>query len=1038
MATSKPAPMRRALICAVLTLLAMAWASGEARAATVTNETALPSIFKADLEAAVDPLGETTSCKVEYTTAVAFAEGDWSGAATSPCSPATIPAAGPAQRVTAELSGLASDTEYRYRFVVSTDSGVTFGGADEPFFNTLTVETFSVEAIGPDRSPDTAAGSHPYELVTRISLPYEEVSNSLRPVVFAKDVLAELPPGLVGDPTAVERCPIRLAEERRCSGDSQVGVLKIYAAGAVKVGPNKFTSQVFNVAPAIGKPARFGGLITASTNAFIDAGVRSGADYGITAGAFNIPPTAAPFAFEVRMWGVPADPRHDALRWCPDIGEGCSVTPGTVPKPFLRNPTSCAGPLQARTKVTSYNLPGIYFAREHLMPAITGCDKLEFKPTLQVRPTSATADSPTGLKVDLRVPQSEDPDELATPDLRDAVVKLPPGLTLNPSSASGLESCTPAQIGLTTPVGTTPIHTTAAPAECPDAAKIGTVEVDSPLLDHPLPGAIYVATPYENPFKSLLAIYIAVNDPESGVVIKLAGHVDIGPEGQLTTTFEENPQLPFESFKLDFFDGPRSALKTPAVCGTYTTTSTLTPWSAPQSGPPATPSESHQISSAPGGGNCPTAADQLPNNPSFQAGTESPLAGAFSPFVLKLARNDGSQQFSSLTVTPPPGLLGKLAGIPYCPDSSLAAAAGKSGAEEKAAASCPVASEVGVVNVGAGAGPSPFYTQGRAYLSGPYRGAPLSLAIITPAVAGPYDLGTVVVRSALEIDPATTQITVKSDPIPTELKGIPLDVRSIAVKMSRGDFTLNPTNCEAMNVGGTVTSPLGNTATLANPFQVGSCSKLGFKPKLSLRIKGATKRGSYQALTATLKARPGDSNIGRAAVTMPHSLFLAQEHIRTVCTRVQFAANACPRGSVYGSVSAISPLLDFPLAGPVYLRSSSNPLPDLVAVLRGPDRQPIEIELAARTDSVNASLRNTFDVVPDAPVSSFTLKLLGGKRSLLVTSRNMCRKPGRPIVKFAAQNGRAVTLRPRLRTSCKKSKAQKRGQKRDANGQRAQ
>jgi hypothetical protein len=1021
MAVSRPTPMRPTLAVAILVLLSMLWTAGEAGAAEIQEEAAQPYIFSASLEAQIDPLGEDTSCQVEYTTVVAFEEDGWIGADVFTCTPEVIASAEPAQRVTAELSGLAGDTEYRYRFAAATTSEVVEGPGGT--FHTFGVEAFSFEAIDAASEPDSAAGSHPYELVTRITLPHGEVRGAVGAAALAKDVLAELPPGLVGNPTAVEQCPTRLAEERKCPGDSQVGVLKVQAAGSES---NFFNGQIFNVTPAKGSPARFGGQINLSTNAYIEASVRTGDDYGIDAGSFNVPTLSNPFAFEIRLWGVPADTAHDSQRWCGSKSP-CSVTPGTPVTPFLRNPTRCAGPLEARVKVDSYDLPGTFFTREFAMPAITGCNQLEFEPEIEVQPTSEVADSPTGLHVDLHIPQNEDPEGLATPDLRDAVVKLPPGLTVNPSSAAGLEGCSPEQIGLTTPVGTTPIHTTAAPAECPDAAKLGTVEVDTPLLDHPLEGAVYLASPYENPFNSLLAIYIAVDDLESGVVLKLAGHVEVGPEGLLTTTFEENPQLPFEHFRLDFFGGPQAALKTPAVCGTYTTTATLTPWSAPESGPAATPSDSHQISVAPGGGSCPTSADQLPNAPAFEAGTESPLAGAFSPFVLNLKREDGSQQFSSLTVTPPPGLLGQLAGIPYCSDAALAAAAGKTGAEEQAASSCPAASEVGVVNVGAGAGPSPFYVQGRAYLAGPYKGAPLSLAIVTPAVAGPYDLGTVVVRSALEVDPFTAQIAVRSDPIPTELKGIPLDVRSIAVKMSRSNFTLNPTNCEVMGVGGSLTTTLGQTATLASRFQVGGCKDLGFKPKLKIELKGGTKRSRFPALKAVLTYPPKGAyaNIARAQVGLPPAEFLEQGHIGTVCTRPQLAAAQCPPASVYGRAKAWSPLLDRPLEGQVYLGTGfGHTLPDLVADLNG----QIRVLVHARVDTTKQNgLRSTFEVIPDAPVSRFVLEMRGGKKGLLVNSENLCRKAHRANARFVAHNGRQVTLRPVLENDCKKKQRGKRG-----------
>lgn len=1000
-----------ALLC-LLSCCFLLTAPTGADAAEVEAEYAIARTHSATLEADVNPLGEPTSCQAQYVAEDEFKVSGYATAKAVPCEPADLEPITGTVVATASLTDLAIDTTYHYRFLAGNATG------PDQTFATFGFESFKFEVLDQAEEPETRAGSHPYRLLVTATLNTTDDRGHISPTGILKDLLNELPPGLVGSAAAVPPCPSRLMEELRCSGDSQVGRLWVSHG----INPDEGPAPLFNVLPPRGKAARIAGSINLSTGAFIDASVRTGDDYGITAGGYNATALGNVYAVKVEMWGVPASPAHNTERSCPIAGHkyavGCASN--AAEKPFLTMPSECAGPLSVTSLADAYGSPGEWVKATAELPPVTGCDALEFEPQIEVAPTTEVADSPTGLHVDLHVPQNEDPNELATPDLEDAVVKLPPGLTLNASSADGLGACTPAQFGLTTPVGTTPIHTTAAPAECPDAAKVGTVEVVSPLLDHPLSGAVYVATPYENPFNSLLAIYIAVDDRESGVVIKLAGQVEIGAEGQLTTTFAENPQLPFEDFKLDFFGGPRAALKTPAVCGTYATTSVLTPWSAPESGPPATPSDSHQISAAPGGGSCPTSADQLPNAPGFEAGTESPLAGAFSPFVLHLKREDGTQQFSSLTVTPPPGLLGKLAGIPYCPDSALAAAAGKTGIEERQAPSCPAGSEVGVVNVGAGAGSSPYFVQGHAYLAGPYEGAPLSLAIVTPAVAGPYDLGTVVVRSALEVDPFTAQITVKSDPIPTELKGIPLDVRSIAVKIDRPAFTLNPTNCETMSVGGSLTTTVGQTAALANRFQVGGCKKLGFRPKLKIGLKGGTKRHTFPALKAVLTnpQKGALANVARAQVGLPHALFLEQGHIGTVCTQPQMAAAQCPSASIYGHAKAWSPLLDKPLEGPVYLGVGfGHKLPDLVADLNG----QIRVLVHARIDTTKQKgLRSTFELIPDAPVSRFVLEMQGGKKGLLVNSENLCSKKHRANARFVAQNGRQVTLSPVIGNDCKK------------------
>jgi hypothetical protein len=394
---------------------------------------------------------------------------------------------------------------------------------------------------------------------------------------------------------------------------------------------------------------------------------------------------------------------------------------------------------------------------------------------------------------------------------------------------------------------------------------------------------------------------------------------------------------------------------------------------------------------------------------------------------MRLAREDGSQEIKGLDATLPPGLTGRLAGVSYCPESSIAQARARSkpgeGATEQSSPSCPAGSELGSVAVSAGAGPAPFTTGGRAYLAGPYKSAPISLVVITPAVAGPFDLGTVVVRNALHVDPTTAQVSVKSDPIPTILEGIPLDVRSIEVKIDRNQFTLNPTSCNPMAIGASAAG-LASVASLTQRFQVGECEALGFKPKLSLRLKGGTHRGDHPAITAVLAPRPGDANIAQVSVALPHSEFLEQAHIRTVCTRVQFAADQCPAGSVYGEAEATTPLLDQPLRGPVYLRSSSNKLPDLVVALRGPDSQPVEIHAVGRVDSVNGGIRNSFEVVPDAPVSKFVLRMRGGKRGLLVNSRDLCKgKTQRATVRMLAHNGARHDPRPALQASgCAKGK----------------
>lgn len=974
---------------------------------------AIEGLRSAKLQAEINPVGLETSCEVEWVTDAEFDQSGYTNATTLPCEPATVNGSKTVEPMV-KINGLELASRYHFRFVFENSSGQIVMPDEE--FGTFGIKTFTIEAIDENGDPETRAGARPYELVTKIELNTTQVqpddpSGRQRATAVIKDVLADLPAGLIGNPEALPKCTRRVVEETNCTGDAQVGMMSVNITGGNgALGSEGWLERgIYNIHPPKGKPAAFASnYFNVSINGFVEAGIRTGDDYGITAGATNIIEIANVVGVEVRMWGVPADSRHDVKRECAFVKECAS---NADPKPFLRNPTSCTGNLAIRAIADSFNAPGEFVSRQAGMPAMTSCNQVEFDPTIEARPTTNVTDSASGLHVDIGVPQNEDTEGIGTADLRDAVVKLPAGLVVNPSGANGLSACSEQQIDLDGP----------GAATCPDDSKIGTVAVDTPLVDHPLEGGVYLATPHQNKFGSLLAIYIAIADPQTGVVIKLAGHVQPDPNtGQLTTTFEDNPQLPFNHFEVDFFSGPKAPLRTPPTCGTYTTESTLTPWSAPESGPPARPSDSYQMTQAPGGGAC--AADQAsqPNQPAFKAGTVAPIAGAYSPMIVNIDRNDGSQQFSRLTISPPPGLLARLAGTSYCPDASLAAAAGRSGTEEKSSPSCPPSSEVGSVEVGAGAGPAPYYVTGRAYLAGPYKGAPLSLAIITPAAAGPFDLGTIVTRVALKVDPATTKITAEADPIPTILQGIPLDVRSIAVKLDRPQFTKNPTSCEPKSVVGELISTIAQMVGLSDRFQVGNCTELGFKPKLQLRLKGKTKRAGNPALQAILTMPEGSAGIAKASVRLPRSEFLDQSHIGTVCTRVQFAQDACPAASVYGSARAFSPLLDQPLEGPVYLRSSNNELPDMVADLRG----QINVEVSARIDSVRQGIRSTFEGVPDAPVSKFVLNMKGGKKGLLVNSTDICRRKNRAVAQFDAHNGKVSAFKPVLiATGCKNKKS---------------
>jgi hypothetical protein len=873
---------------------------------------------------------------------------------------------------------------------------------------------FVMKTTQPDY-PETGAEGYPGQEPTGIEGPDGQV----------KTIVTNLIPGLIGNPRAVPLCAQSdfPAESgygaSRCPSKTQIGTASL----TLSIGPSKPIEHqfvpVFNLQAPKGMIARLGFIEVAPI--FVDIKLRTNGDYGITATVNNTSQAANVYGVKLTLWGVPADHGHDKDRFLQGAfqpgdppGSGIGLESKEPRVAFMSNPTRCGVPLVSTMLVDSWQDPGLFPPASLADPlTFTGCSQLEFEPTISSKPSTDIADAPSGLEFGIHIPQNTDPDGLTTAHMRDAVVTLPPGMTVNPPSADVLSACSMEQVGIS-PSGVP----NGNPVRCPDASRLGKATVVTPALDHPLPARLYLAEQENNPFGSLLAMYMVIDDPESGLFIKLPGRIEPDPNtGQLTVSFLENPQTPIEDIKIELPGGTHASLKTPADCGTYTTAAALTPWTAPE-GPTAHPTDSFTLNRGPDGGACPQGGSAAPNQPTFVAGTTDPTAKAFAPFTLKLTRADGTQRLSSIATTLPKGLLGKLAGVPYCSDAALAAAAGKSGRSEQSSPSCPAASEVGSVSVGAGAGATPIDVPGKVYLAGPYKGAPLSLAVITPAVAGPFDLGNVVVRNALYIDPETAQARAVSDPLPTILKGIPLDLRSVALKIDRPAFTLNPSNCSPTSVLGSATSVFNQVASLSMPFQTDECSRLGFKPKLSLSLKGGTERSDYPALTAVLTARPGDANIARTVVAMPHSEFLAQNHIRTICTRVQFAADACPAGSIYGEAKAVTPLLDKPLEGPVYLRSSSNPLPDLVAALHG----QIDVDLVGRIDSVKGGIRASFDSVPDAPVTKFILKMRGGKKGLLENSRNLCNSTNRATVEMDAQNGRAADSTPELKNGCKKAR----------------
>jgi hypothetical protein len=877
--------------------------------------------------------------------------------------------------------------------------------------STMALCAFAVPAANADYSDyavasasaslsSTQAGAHT-DLTTSFTIATDPASATdlhgyKLPYARTKNLIVNLPPGLIGNPNSVAQCTgaefATAFSGGGCPNASQVGVTKF---SLYSFNQAVFTEPIYNMTPpGEGDAVARLGVWAASLPTYINVGVRSDRDYGLTARLEGLPSTASLVTATTTIWGVPAASGHDTERQTPaEAFEGVSASPprppGGDPAPFLSNPTRCGVPQEVTVSSDSYQLPGQFSTARTSLPPIHGCDELEFHPSLTVTPTSREAAVPSGLDAELSLPQNKTVDGLATSQLRDAVVILPKGMTVASGAADGLEACSKEEVG----------YQTLAPSSCPEASKIGSAEIDVPALSRILHGAIYQQTPEPG---HLFRIWLVTD--ELGLHLKISGDIHLDPAtGQVTSLFLENPQAPLRDFKLHFKGGSRAPLATPSSCGTYQTDYEFTPWSGT---PPVL-------------GKTPMTIDQGCDkggfSPRLSAGSINPTAGAFSSFALNLTAKSGEQNVSGLDVSMPRGLLAKLAGVAVCPEPQASSGA------------CSRASQVGTTTVASGPGPTPLWIPqlGKdptaVYLSGPYRGAPYSLSVKVPAQAGPFDLGTVVTRAGIYVDPESTQVTVKSDPLPQILEGVPVTYRTIHVDVDRSRFTLNPTNCEAAAVGAAVHSIQGAVANPSSRFQVGSCASLPFKPKLSLTLKGSTKRSGHPALRAVLKARPGDANIAKAVVGLPHSEFLAQEHIRTICTRAQFAVSACPPGSIYGYVRAISPLLDQPLEGPVYLRSSSNPLPDLIADLNG----PIHVVLVGRIDSFNGGIRSSFVQVPDAPVTKFVLSMRGGKKGLLVNSRNLCVSTNRAEVTFGAQSGKTIRQRPVLLNSCTKPAARK-------------
>jgi hypothetical protein len=935
---------------------------------------------------------------------------------------------------------------------VTSHASITGGGAAADSVDTQNVialtdlpfgiASTSMRVSALDGSQDNQAGDHPYETTTSFYMnTLDDLSPSFSGQVGehqVKDTIVDLPPGIVGNPGVTPKCTLQQLGDstffgNACPAATRIGTISPYGpthSGVIQnLGSPEAGLPLYNIVPERGHTAEFG--FTAGAN-----NVVLYADVVPSDGTYIVRLTSPGIQRVDPLLGVTATFFGD-----PGARDGITGSEGA----FLTNGADCSASGQSvKLMADLWQAPGRYTSEgspdlsdpnwklgETTLPELFGCNELHFQPTIIATPETNRADTPTGLDVTLKVPQEEGVKALGTPPLKSAVIALPAGMTVNPSSANGLQGCSLGELGMSAagvPDGTSP--------NCPDASKVGTVELETPALPGTLGGSIYLAKQSENPFGSLLALYVVIDDPATGVLVKLPGEIKADPStGQLTTIVDNSPQFPFSALRTHFFGGAKAALRTPAVCGAYEVTSTLTPWSAPESGPAATPSSTFGITQG-----CAASAAQEPHNPAFAAGTVSPAAGAYSPFVLKILREDGSQELAGLNLILPPGLIGKLAGISQCSEAQLALAASRSGlgqgAAELASPSCPASSEVGTVSVGAGAGPTPYYATGHVYLAGPYKGAPFSLAVIVPAVAGPFDLGSVVVRSALRVDPKTAQITAVSDPIPTILAGIPLDVRSITLNVGRPGFTFNPTSCERKEVKGEAISIFNQIASLANPFQVTNCAALRFAPKFSVSTSSKTSKANGASLAAKVSYPSGSlgtqANIKSVKVTLPKALPSRLSTIQQACLQATFAANpaACPPGSNVGVATAHTPVLANPLTGPAYLVSHGGAaFPDLVVILQG---EGVTLDLLGGIDIKKGVTSSTFASVPDAPISSFELSLPQGPHSALAATLsakahgNLCGTNLVMPTTLTGQNGAQVKQSTKIAvTGCPRAKKAK-------------
>jgi hypothetical protein len=837
------------------------------------------------------------------------------------------------------------------------------------------------------------AGAHA-DINIRIEFPRTAAN---KPDGRLRDVKVDLPVGLIGNPTAAATCDFDHlisggGSVPDCPSASQVGIAKITTDPSI--GPDQpadISVPVYNMRRPFDAPGLFAFNYGGAALKIVPR-LRPG-DYGISADSLALTQAQPPFYVDVTLWGVPADPSHDVNRLDPVTQSYGARSPDT-PKPFMSNPTSCPGTAAMfNVFADSWQSPGSYVSasfdrdRDGTPFVFTGCDRVPFQPSVNVQPLSHTADAPTGLNFDLDLPQNDLPDGIATAHMRKAVVTFPDGMTVSPSSAAGLGACAPSEIKLGTDGAVT----------CPNSSKIGSVEIETPVLDVPLKGDVILATQGDNPFRSLVALYIVVKGP--GLMLKLPGRVDLDPvSGRLTTTFEGTPQLPFSHLRVALRGGSQAPLALPPSCGTYTTRTEITSWA---SDVPVKLDTPFSVNERCGGRRF---------TPSLSAGMANPIAGADSPFTLTLTRPDGEQFLQSVEASLPNGLLGRIATVPRCPNDLADLGA------------CPRETEIGRVNALAGPGAEPLALEGQVYLTEAYNNAPFGLSIVVPTAgqAGPFDLGKAVTRAGIYVDPTDAHVTVKSGPLPTIIQGIPVRLRQATVTIDRSGFMFNPTGCAPSTIFVNVASLEGAMAALTAPFRVAGCSALVMKQRLALRLTGKSQftDGKHPGISAMLTDGGGGTNLKKVVTKLPLSLALDPDNAQELCKPEQRLARACPAKSIVGQARATSVLPD-PLTGPVYFveatrRSASGRVirtfPNLWIPLSS-DGVTIDVTASSSVDSLGR-LVTTFDALPDAPVRTFQLTINGGKHGIIVVSGKpgVCDRSRVVDTQFTGQNGKVLEL----------------------------